>query len=147
LQTRTVTVFVGYQYAGAMIFAVNEAGDLLWDNGLNINGPLSFNLKERFKFYETGDNQYTVIYNEGFKLRAQTVDKESDENKIREVTMESNKKGDKISYYENSSDIEYWFDDYYLATGRQDIKNKKEKGKNKKRNIFYLNKIELPAIE
>lgn len=146
--TTTVTVFIGYQYSGALVFALDEKGDLLWDNGFNINGPLTFYLRERFKFYETGDNQYTVVFNEGLKLRAQTLNKEDNNLEIKEVDMETASKNDKVkSYYPSGSDILYWYDDYYLATGRLDIKNKTAKGSAKKRNVFYLNKIELPIGE
>jgi hypothetical protein len=62
--------------------------------------------------------------------------------------METAGKKDKVkSYYPSTSDIFYWYDDYYLATGRIDVKNKEAKGSAKKRNIFYLNKIELPVQE
>jgi hypothetical protein len=146
--TTTVTVFIGYQYTGALVFALDEKGDLIWENGFDINGPLTFWLRERFKFYETGDNQYTVVYNQGLKLRAQTLNKEENELDVKEVDMETAGKKDKVkSYYPSTSDIFYWYDDYYLATGRIDVKNKEAKGSAKKRNIFYLNKIELPVQE
>ena len=58
------------------------------------------------------------------------------------------KKGDKITAtYTNSVDIDYWYDDFYLASGSVDVKNKKEKGKNRKKSIFYFNKIELPLYD
>lgn len=142
---RTYTVFIGYQYVGALAFALDESGELIWDQGFNLTGPLTFYLRERYRFTEIGDNQYAVAYNEGMKLRVQTFDKESSELEIKEVDMQTGKKGDKVKeYYPGSSDINYWYDDFYLATGRQNIKNKNEKGSAKKRNVFYLNKIELP---
>ncbi len=149
MRTRTVTVFVGYQYAGTLIFAVNEVGELLWDDGFTLSGPLTFLLKERFKFYETGENVYTVVYNEGSTLKTQTLDKESDTRITKQVNMSTlDKKGDKITAtYTNSVDIEYWYDDFYLASGSVDVKNKKEKGKNRKKSIFYFNKIELPLYD
>ncbi|MES2380531.1 MAG: hypothetical protein V4538_05795 [Bacteroidota bacterium] len=148
MQTRTVTVFVGYQYSGTLIFAISNEGELLWDNGFNVNGPLTFFLKERFKFYETGDNEYTVVYNDGYILKTQTFDKENNTRNFKQVDMSNTeKKGDKITASYTNSDIEYWYDDYYIASGSLDIKNKNEKGKNKKRSVFYFNKIELPLYD
>ncbi|MES2655345.1 MAG: hypothetical protein V4620_07140 [Bacteroidota bacterium] len=148
MQTRTVTVFVGYQYSGTLIFAISNEGELLWDNGFNVNGPLTFFLKERFKFYETGDNEYTVVYNDGYILKTQTFDKENNTRNFKQVDMSNTeKKGDKITASYTNSDIEYWYDDYYIASGSLDIKNKNEKGKNKKRKVFYFNKIELPLYD
>ncbi len=148
MQTRTVVVFIGYQYSGTLIFAVGETGELLWDNGFSVNGPLTFFLRERFKFYETGDNTYTVVYNDGYILKTQTFDKENNTRNFKQVNMGStDKKGDKITASYTNSDIEYWYDDYYIASGSLDVKNKNEKGKNKKRSLFYFNKIELPLYE
>jgi len=70
-------------------------------------------LRERYRFTEIGDNQYAVAYNEGMKLRVQTFDKESSELEIKEVDMQTGKKGDKVKeYYPGSSDINYWYDDF-----------------------------------
>jgi len=147
-QYRTYTVFIGYQYVGALAFALDEKGELLWDQGFSLVGPLTFYLRERYRFTEIGDDQYSVAYNEGMKLRVQTFDKESSEIAIKEVDMETGKKGDKVKeYFPGGSDIFYWYDDFYLASGRQNIKNKTQKGSAKKRNVFYLNKIELPLTQ
>ncbi len=148
ISTRRITEFIGYQYSGTLVFAINEAGELLWDDGFNVNGPLTFFLKERFKFYETDDNSYTVIYNEGSSLNMQTINKEDNTRKRRYVDMSAvAKKGDKITSSYSNADVEYWYDDFYIASGRVDVKNKKEKGKNKKKNVFYLNKVELPLYD
>ena len=48
--------------------------------------------------------------------------------------------GDKIKWNSNSS-IEYWYDDYFLAFGIVKIKNKEKKGDERKRTVFYVNKI------
>ena len=39
------------------------------------------------------------------------------------------------------SNIDHWYDKYFIAYGSQTIKNKEDKDVEKKRKVFFINKI------
>jgi hypothetical protein len=144
MHTTTRAVFDGYQYTSAIVIALDKSGKMLWENGFNINGPRSFELKERFTFFETEDGGITIIYNEGNMLKSRTIYSDKVDGKIIAYKIDTKKKGDKTKDVSSEgASIDYWYDNYFVASGFQSIKNKNEKGKNKKRNVYYLNKIQI----
>jgi hypothetical protein len=164
MRPRTVVVFDGYKFFGVVTFAIDYKGNLLWDNGASISdGPLSFFLNYKFKFIEQENDAIKVIYSDGGYIKSVTLNKADKPVYGKETSINTGKKGDsKVSTKKStkntkintdtdvknySSSVEYWYDNYFIAYGEQAIKNtskeKKAKGEKKKRQVFYLNKIEI----
>jgi hypothetical protein len=156
----TRKVFDGYKFFGVVTFAVDKKGNLIWDNGATINdGPLSFFLTHKFKFIEQEDESIKVLYSDGGYIKSVTLNKNNKPVYGKSTRINTEQKGDsKVSTKKTkvvssgnddnySSSVEYWYDNYFIAYGEQVIKNtakgKKEKGVKKKRQVFYLNKIEI----
>jgi hypothetical protein len=135
------TVFVGYRYTHAIIADFDKDGELLWDNCFPIQDILTLNLKERVKVMTIdNDNDIVLAYSYGGFIKSQIIEGDKvvqgkEENKI-ETTYEN----DQVKE-DWSSDMDFWYDNYFLTWGYQKIKNDQtNKGK---RTVFYFNKIGL----
>lgn len=140
----TSQVFDGYQYTHGVLAKITDDGNAAWDNifalspqtkpyfprtFITVNQDIS---KEINMVYSTGLNIYRKSINLGGTVRS------NDDKKI-DVT---DKDGDKVKY--SASNVEYWYDNYFLMYGYQKIKNteRDENGK-KVREVLFMNKIEF----
>lgn len=135
---QTYQVFAGYRYTQALIACFDSEGNLLWDNQFNIKNILTFNLKERVKLIFDKDDIILVYSTDGKIaskiIRGSEVIEGDDFSKI-ETKYQDDKLIDDME-----SDIEFWYDNYYITYGYQRIKNRTQPGKNK-RTVFYFSKI------
>jgi hypothetical protein len=135
------TVFVGYRYTHAIIADFNKDGELLWDNCFPIQDILTFNLKERVKVMTSdNDNEIVLAYSYGGSIKSQIIEGDKvvqgkEENKIETAYANDQVKEDW------SSDMDLWYDNYFLTWGYEKIKN--EEANKGKRTVFYFNKIGL----
>ena len=134
-------VFVGFRYTHAVIAAFDKDGEMLWDNCFPIEDILTFNLKERVKVMTSGED-IILAYNYGGAIKSQIIH----ENKVtqgkEETKIETNFENDKVKN-NWASDMDFWYDNYFLTWGYQKIKNSKDKDSKGKRMVFYFNKIGL----
>ena len=136
--TSTYTVFDGYRYTNAIITAFDTEGRLLWDNSFEIWNILSYSLSERVNTLFDGED-IVLTYSSDGEIASKiisggtvTVDKDY-------TPIRTNYRNDKlVSDY--NSDMEYWYDNYFISYGYQKIKNTSEGGKSR-RTVFYFNKI------
>lgn len=133
--TRTQSQFEGYRYTGALLVCFNEFGELIWDNIIEVNNILSKELRERVKLFVDGVD-VIMVYSEDGKLHYQVFNNGVSVDKKQSSDIETYRKGDQLrgDYF---SDIEYWYDHYFVAYGYQKIKSQSTK----KREVFYFNKI------
>jgi len=139
-------VFDGYQYTHAIIVKYSLDGKILWDQTFEMwssTKPLYIK-----KFIIVGDN-FEKSLDLVFASKNRIVSKSFDNNgkilydrKSDEIPTET--KGDVTK--DGFSDIEYWFDNYFLAFGIQVIKNKENEDVNKKREVFFINKFKWTSI-
>lgn len=137
--------FSGYKHYGAILFGLDENGKLLWDNFIEINGPQAILLQEHFLIHETGDNQYSILLNDGPSLTINTIDKENNEKSVKSVKIEG---GELFKYGFNSdgvySAVIHWYDNVYLVSGMKKLKEKSNNGIKNNKTVFYVDKVELP---
>lgn len=135
--TTSYTVFDGFRYTNAIIACFDKKGEMLWDNSFEIWNILTFNLKERVNVLFDGDDVLLTYSNEGNIASKIIRGNEVVEGK-QYTEIESTYSNDRlISDY--NSDMEYWYDSYFISYGYQKIKNTQQ-NKNK-RVVFYFNKI------
>jgi len=144
MSTHTEKIFIGFRYSHAIIAAFDTDGEKLWDQSFQIFDILSFNLNEKIRvFYDKDSKDITLIYSYNGRLKSKIINQGDEISEKVSEKIETNYKEDKVkdSY---SSDMEYWYDNYFISWGYQKIKNKnqKKKGKKKNRTVFYFNKIE-----
>jgi hypothetical protein len=138
--TRTKRVFDGYQYSHAAIAAFNAQGDIQWSNAFDMyveNKPMR---PKQFIYVGSDGVKIRLLYVTGSTIKAVSYDNSGLETMKREVEMSTKLNNDKIRYTIDGN-CEYWFGNTFLSTGFQRIKNTEEVGRNKKRSVYFINKI------
>ena len=133
------TVFVGYRYTHAIIADFNKDGELLWDNCFPIQDILTLNLKERVKVM-AGDNDIVLAYSYGGYIKSQIIEGDKVVQGKEENKIETAYENDQVKE-DWSSDMDFWYDNYFLTWGYEKIKN--DQANKGKRTVFYFNKIGL----
>ena len=134
-------VFDGYQYSHAAIAAFNPEGKMEWSNAFDMyvyNKP--YYVKQ---FIHAGIDKYQIklMYITGSEIKAVSFDTNGKEAKSRTVEMVStNHSGDKVRYTWDGA-CDYWYDNNFISSGFQKIKNNDNEPGNKKRSVNFINKI------
>lgn len=135
--TTCKSVFDGYRYTHAVIAAFDSEGEMLWDNCFEIENILTYNLKERIKVMMDGDD-IVLAYSYGGSVQSQIIQGSKVVQGKESTKIETSGEGDKVKK-DWASDMSFWYGNYFLAWGYEKIKDQE----NKKRNVFYFNKIAL----
>ena len=138
MQTRTV--FDGWLYSHAVIAGFDENGNKLWDNSFEMGDFKTFRLKERVKVNNKGEKIELIYAGAGNTIYTKTI-KGSNIIDEKESSKIENLLEDDEFKIGISTSMENWYDNYFIASGLSKIKNK-ELENNKKRKVFYINKIE-----
>jgi hypothetical protein len=139
----TRTEFDGYDYNHAFVVKFDNEGNVIWDDGFElVIYQKTRKVKKFISVAEQNESSITLVYASGSYVHSKSVAYETGE---AVDTEESNKietgiEGEETQF--SQSDIEFWYDNYYLSYGYQLIKNKTAEGK-KKRKVFYVVKVEF----
>ncbi len=140
-QTNSYTVFDGYRYTHAIVAAFDKDGALMWDNTMEIWDILSFNLKKRISFVIDKENNMIVLYNYNSTLYSKQINGSITIDEKDRTPIETLYPEDKVKS-NSSGDIDYWYNNYFVAYGVQEIRNPDNNPTHKTtRNVFYFNKI------
>lgn len=129
--------FDGWIYTHAVIAELDEKGTLLWDHSIDLDNIKEDKLIQKIKT-SLVDDKLTLSYQRGNNIISKTITSRGQlgEEKIQELSKQN--EGDKIRRQEKS-DLNYWFGNYFLASGSQLISNTEEG----RRSVYYLTKIPL----
>ncbi len=143
--SQTVTssrqVFDGYQYTHAILGRFSDEGDLLWDETFELwSARKPYHVKRFISIQEQNPNSIKLAFASRNRIYTREIDFtgaviQDDESDPIELTYE----GDKMR--RSYSDIDYWYGHYFLAYGRQKIKNKEDEEVKKKRWVYFISKI------
>lgn len=138
--TTTRSVFDGYQYTHAVLAKFSRKGDLVWDQ--------SFEMWPYYKPFYAKKFISASISNEGIDMvfasynriisksvgfdGAVLADSRSNE-------LELSYEGDKARY--TFTNLDYWYDNYFIAHGTQTIKNKTDDNVKRKRKVLFITKL------
>jgi|AntAceMinimDraft_17_1070374.scaffolds.fasta_scaffold37210_1 hypothetical protein len=134
--TSSYNIFDGYRYTNAIIACFDENGKLLWDNSFKIWNILTFYLKERVKVLFDNDDIILTYSSEG-KIISKIIKGNEVIQGKKSIKIETLNKNDEVKR-NFSSDIDFWYDNYFITYGYQKIK---DKSKGNRRTVFYFNKI------
>lgn len=137
------TVFDGYQYTHAVVARFSKEGDLMWDVCFEMwPGYKPFYVKRFIAISDQSPNSINMVFTIGNKIRSKTVSFDGEE--LSTVDWDMMKTGNENDEAKmTSSQISYWYGNYFLAYGSQTIKND-EGGNKKKRKVYFVNKIGFP---
>ncbi|MCK5839439.1 MAG: hypothetical protein KAG99_06295, partial [Bacteroidales bacterium] len=131
-------VFDGYRYTSVFIAGFDKNGNLLWDNGLELWDILTLKLEKRVNV--VFDKEETVIaYSNNGEVTYKVISGNEDVTGADNIPIESYYSRDKL-ISESSSNMVYWYKNYFLTYGYQKIKNNSLTDQNR-RYVFYFNKI------
>lgn len=137
--TNSYAVFDGYRFKTGMITAINFQGDLLWDNTLPFRNTLTMDLQPKMVAYPAGSNEYALCYLTDGIIASRIVSGGS----IREATtflpLDLSESGDKL-VRESRSGLNHWYNNYFIASGFQEIKNIGGEIGNRKI-VYYFTKV------
>ena len=129
-------VFEGWIYTHAIVAAFDEKGNLLWDNSIELKDVKEQKLTEKVKASIKGDEIVLSYSNKG-QIFTKIIQAEKVLEDTQKKPIDTQIEGDKVKQT-TSDNIDFWYNNYFLASGYQKISNDQEGGK---RNVYYLNKV------
>ncbi len=146
---RTVTtrqsrqVFDGYQYTHAFFAKFNKSGEKLWDQSFEMWMTYKpFYVKRFIHIAAQEQNSLKMVYASNSFIHSKKFDFDGKILEDKEPQkIETEIEGDKTKY--SFSNINFWFGNYFLAYGTQIIKNKTNDDVDKKRKVFFINKLKF----
>ncbi|WP_291367270.1 transcriptional regulator [Cyclobacterium sp.] len=132
-----------YKYLAAQFILLDEDGNIIWDNSLNLDNASK---SQPVKFGEmsfSGDNLFYMYLDETEILLSQI--------KRGEVVMENEpfeieliNENERIAdTREDSLQLLWWYDNYYLLSGKQRIRYQDKDGKATSREVNFFTKIKV----
>lgn len=142
-QTHTRTVFDGYQYTHAVVAKFDNEGTMKWDQSFAMWPSYKpYTVKRFIAIAEQNKDNIKLLFSMGNVITYKSINFDGSESQNnRSSTIETNYSGDVTKY--SYSNIDYWYDDYFICFGSQKIKNKTEKEVDRKRNIFFISKVKF----
>lgn len=128
--------FDGWIYTHAIVAAFDEKGNLLWDNSIELKDVKEQKLTEKVKASIKGDEIVLSYSNKG-QIFTKIIQAEKVLEDTQNKPIDTQLQGDKVKQT-TSDNIDFWYNNYFLASGYQKISNDSEGGK---RNVYYLNKV------
>jgi len=139
-RTNYRTVFDGYLYTHGLFAKYNKMGELQWDQTFEMKNSYKPMYVKRFiRIAEQNQSEIKLVFASLNRITSKTFD--FDGNVTSEVIVdeiETGFDGDKTK--RSFSDIQFWYDKYFLAYGNQTIKNT-EGDQKRKRSVYFLNKL------
>ncbi len=135
---RSMDRYDGYQYTHAFVCGFDQAGKLLWDNCLPINGVLSRELSEKVQVSQLGDKTI-LAYPNGGQINTEVIQGNRVLQKPEAVRLlTTDGENDRVTFSEND-ELMPWYDRHFLAWGFQKIASRLNYGM--QREVFYINKL------
>ncbi|MCX6286769.1 MAG: hypothetical protein NTY96_06620, partial [Bacteroidetes bacterium] len=138
--TNSYSAFDGYAFTGVIITAFNAEGMLLWDNAMEIRDLISSDLSPKVIARLQGD-KLLLAYSASGKIGSKVIRNGETTGKLEFSMLESKYPDDKL-ISETKSGLLPWFDNFFLCSGFQEIKNVALESNNK-RFVFYLTKVKF----
>jgi hypothetical protein len=134
---RGTYIFDGYQYTHAVVLGIDANGGLLWDNSFEINDVRTFTL-EQFVKMDARKDEIALLYLYDNKIRTKVIqDSIVLEGKTFSKILPSDS-SQEVQGESSVSKLDYWYKDYFLAYGVQNLGTSMGRGKKK---VFFVSKV------
>ena len=130
-------VFDGFRYSHAFVAGFDSSGNMLWNNGMEMRDIITKYLNRKLNCLFEKD-EIVLFYNANNKIAFKTIKGNSIVENTSYTTLVPKRSNDQ-PYDEYLGTIEKWYDDYFIATGYQTIRNNYLESN--KRNVFYISKM------
>jgi len=137
--TSYVSVFDGYQYTHATVAGFDGEGNKLWDHTFELWPSYKPFFVKRFISSSTENDQISLLFASGNNINSLGISPEGEVLKKESHSFIVSSDDQKVK--SSFSNIEFWYDNNFIAFGYQTIKDSKESFGNKKRRVFFINKV------
>ncbi|MDX1478548.1 MAG: hypothetical protein R3301_12630 [Saprospiraceae bacterium] len=134
-------VFDGYQYSHGIVAAFDTSGALLWDNTFEMNDFKSFELKERIQVH-VSDDEIEMAYGVEDHIRTKVIRGNQVVDHKQGARIATGQRGDQVKR-STLTNLEYWYDEYFVVWGFQKIKATDTQDGARKRKVFYFQKMRV----
>ena len=132
------SVFEGFRYVTTFVAGFDRAGNLLWNNDLELRNILSQNLKRRVLAWEDPEGLVLAYASEG-KIVSKLINGGATVDAVGQSDIEPLSPRDRV-FNDANSIIEPWYNQYFIVYGYQNIRNSYVSSRGNK-NVFYINKL------
>lgn len=130
-------VFDGFRYSHAFVAGFDSSGNMAWNNGMEMRDIITKYLNRKLNCLFEND-ETVLYYNANNKVAFKTIKGNNIIDNTSYTTLTPKRAKDQpIDEYLGT--IEHWYDDYFIATGYQTIRNNYLESN--KRNVFYISKM------
>lgn len=138
--TNSYSVFDGYRYYSAVVVLFDSLGRPEWDNNVEMRNVVSRELQPRVVTCMP-DERVVMAYLTDGKIGSKIL-KDGEVNGKLDFTMLDMLHPDDKLVTETNGNLSYWYANYFLACGYQEIRNIALEANNK-RLVFYFSKIKF----
>jgi len=138
--TNSYSVFDGFRYTSAIVAAFDAGGNLLWDNSMEIRNLISQSTDQKVSMYFKGEEAILAYLSEG-KIGYKIIREGNTVEKTDYADLELSLPEDRL-VGETKSRMVHWYDNYFLCSGFQEIKNLAVSG-NATKPVFFCNKVQF----
>ncbi|GAB3664622.1 hypothetical protein GCM10028791_40280 [Echinicola sediminis] len=141
-----------YKFMAAQFVLLDQEGNMVWDNSLSLEDITTL---DPGKFGEVSFDGQSLfyLYLEEDKLRFSHIMDGEIVQSNEEIELALINEEERIKENQDESlSLRWWYDDYFLLTGKQKVRFLDEEGKQDTREVFFMTKIrayesELPILE
>lgn len=130
-------VFDGFRYSHAFVAGFDSTGNMVWNNGMEMRDIITKYLNRKLNCLFEND-ETVLYYNANNKVAFKTIKGSTIVENTSYTTLTPKRSNDQ-PYDEYLGTIEHWYNDYFIATGYQTIRNNYLESN--KRNVFYISKM------
>jgi len=139
-------IFDGYKYTHSLLVTFDKNGQQQWNHSIPIKNLVKFNLEPAVKISWQSSRTDMLYLSKNFIHSTSIKDGEIVLKTDTELT--SLHIDDIIKNSGNTtSEIDYWFGNYFISSGIQHIKNYSDSNISHNRAVFYLNKVKVGSGE
>ena len=132
-----------YKYLSAQMILMDEYGHIIWENSLSLDNTSRSNPGTFGEVSFDGQNLYYMYLDDSELKFSHLQDGELImENEAFELELINEK--ERISEtQEGSLNLMWWYDDYYLLSGKQKVRFLEEDGKQASKDVYFLTKVRV----
>lgn len=139
--TTTRQVFDGYQYTHAVIAGFDDKGEKLWDNTFEMWPSYKPYYRKKFISNSISDDRIlNLLFSSRSNIESKSFYANGEVFKEKSHSLITTDDAEDIVKFSNSN-LEHWYDKYFIAHGLQKIKNNKKKIGDKKKRVYFINKL------
>lgn len=132
-----------YKFLSAQMILLDDSGRIIWENSLSLDNNSRVNPGKFGEMTFDGQNlHYMYLDGEELKLSHIYNGEVMSENEPFELALinENERIGET---QENSLNLMWWHDDYYMLSGKQRIRYQQENGREGTKEVYFITKIKV----